>query len=186
MIIGYARVSTQAQDAALQLDALKAAGCSRIYEEKLSGASKNRPELTHCLAALREGDTLTVWRLDRLGRSLKDLVQIVSDLESQNINFKSLTEAIDTSTAGGKLIFHIFCSLAEFERRLIKERTQAGLKAARARGRLGGRPSKLSAADLQKARAMLADPDQTVKEVARHFSVTRATLYRNLASPKKE
>jgi len=184
MIIGYARVSTQAQDAALQTDALKAAGCSRIYEEKASGASKNRPELVHCLASLREGDTLAVWRLDRLGRSLKDLVQIVSDLEAQNINFKSVTEAIDTSTAGGKLIFHVFCSLAEFERRLIQERTHAGLKAARARGRLGGRPSKLSAADIQKARAMLSDPRETVTEVARHFGVTRATLYRRLANKK--
>lgn len=186
MIIGYARVSTQAQDAALQLDALKAAGCSRVYEEKASGASKNRPELAHCLASLREGDTLAVWRLDRLGRSLKDLVQIVSDLEAQNINFKSVTESIDTSSPSGKLIFHLFCSLAEFERRLIQERTQAGLKAARARGRLGGRPLKLSAADLQKARAMLADTSQTVKEVARHFGVTRATLYRGLARQKKE
>lgn len=141
MHMGYARVSTETQDTALQIDALKAAGCERIYEESTSGANRERPELVKCLDALRDGDTLTVWRLDRLGRSLKDLVGIVSDLEERGVGFRSLSEAIDTGSAGGKLIFHVFAALAEFERSLIRERTRAGLQAARARGRMGGGPT---------------------------------------------
>lgn len=176
MIIGYSRVSTTEQDTALQLDALKAAGCERIYQESGSGKSRKRPELEKCLDAMRAGDTLILWRLDRLGRSLKDLVEIVTELEGKEVGFRSLTEAIDTTNAGGKLVFHIFAALSEFERSLIQERTKAGLAAARARGRKGGRPRKLDYKQVQKARAMLADPDITKTEVAKHFGVTRMTL----------
>lgn len=180
MIIGYARVSTTDQDTSLQLDALKNACVERIYQESRSGASKERPELTKCLDVMRAGDTLVVWRLDRLGRSLKDLVEIISDLEEKGIGFRSLTEAIDTTSAGGKLVFHIFAALSEFERSLIQERTRAGLAAARARGRKGGRPRALSKAQTQKARAMLSDPMITKTEVAKHFGVTRMTLNKAL------
>lgn len=176
MIIGYARVSTTEQDTALQIDALKAAGCERIYKESGSGKSRKRPELEKFLDMVRAGDTLIVWRLDRLGRSLKDLVEIVTELEEKEVGFRSLTESIDTTNAGGKLIFHIFAALSEFERSLIQERTKAGLAAARARGRKGGRPRKLDYKQVQKARAMLADPAITKTEVAEHFGVTRMTL----------
>lgn len=176
MRIGYARVSTDDQNTSLQIDALKNVGCDQIFEEKVSGKSKDRPELDVCLKVLREGDTLVVWRLDRLGRSLEHLVQIIGSLEERKISFKSITESIDTSNAGGKLIFHIFASLAEFERTLISERTKAGLKAARARGRFGGRKAKLTNSDMRKAAAMLKDPLVTKTEVAKHFNVTRVTL----------
>ncbi|MBB5189251.1 DNA invertase Pin-like site-specific DNA recombinase [Zhongshania antarctica] len=180
MIIGYARVSTTDQNTTLQTDALTDAGVEKIYEETLSGTSKERPELTKCLDTLRQGDTLMVWRLDRLGRSLKDLVAIISELEERGIGFQSINEAIDTTTAGGKLIFHIFGSLAEFERSLIQERTKAGLAAARARGRKGGRPLALTEQQTKKAHAMLRDPTITKTEVAKHFNVTRATLNTSL------
>lgn len=176
MIIGYARVSTSDQDTSLQLDALQQIGCERIYQESKSGTCKERPELARCLDSLRAGDTLVVWRLDRLGRSLKDLVEIISSLEEVGVGFKSLTESIDTTTAGGKLVFHLFAALAEFERSLIQERTKAGLAAARARGRKGGRPRKMSADQIRKAKAMLTDPEMTKTEVAKHFGVSRATL----------
>ena len=182
MQIGYARVSTETQDAALQLDALKAAGCERIYQESVSGSNRERPELAKCFEALRSSDTLTVWRLDRLGRSLKDLVGMVSDLEGRGVGFRSLNEAIDTGSAGGKLVFHVFAALAEFERSLIRERTRAGLQAARARGRKGGRPRKMSPNQVRKAKAMLLDPDMTKGEVARHFKVTRMTLNKALVN----
>jgi len=139
MRIGYARVSTQDQRSELQLDALAAAGCEQVFHEKMSGKDKDRPELETCLKVVRQGDTLIVWRLDRLGRSLKDLVEIVHELQDRGIGLQSLTENIDTTNAGGKLIFHVFAALAEFERNLIRERTVAGLAAARARGRKGGR-----------------------------------------------
>lgn len=181
MIIGYARVSTQDQNSDLQLDALKSAGCEKIYEEKMTGKVRNRPELDNCLSMLREGDTLLVWRLDRLGRSLKDLVEIITSLEERNIGFKSLTENIDTTSASGKLIFHIFGALAEFERNLISDRTKAGLAAARARGRKGGRKPKMSAQDIKLARTMLQDPYTTKTEVAKHFGVSRVTLNASLA-----
>ncbi|MCG8381722.1 MAG: recombinase family protein [Gammaproteobacteria bacterium] len=180
MIIGYARVSTADQDTSLQLDALKNADVERVYQESRSGASKERPELAKCLDVMRAGDTLVVWRLDRLGRSLKDLVEIISDLEEKGIGFRSLTEAIDTTSAGGKLVFHIFAALSEFERSLIQERTRAGLAAARARGRKGGRPRALSKDQTKKARAMLSDPLITKTEVAKHFGVTRMTLNKAL------
>jgi len=179
MHIGYARVSTDEQNPALQLDALSHIGCEQIFQEKVSGKSKDRPELETCLKVLRPGDTLVVWRLDRLGRSLPDLVQIIHDLEERGIGFQSLTESIDTTNAGGKLIFHVFAALAEFERNLIRERTIAGLAAARARGRKGGRKAKLNKADVRKAASMLRDPYITKTEVAKHFGVSRVTL--NLA-----
>ena len=144
MDIGYARVSTGEQTLDLQLDALQVAGCGKVYEETASGAKAERPVLEEVLSYVRKGDTLVVWRLDRLGRSLQHLIDVVAALAERGIGFKSLTEQIDTTTPGGKLIFHVFGALAEFERDLIRERTHAGLAAARARGRLGGRPRKLA------------------------------------------
>lgn len=176
MRIGYARVSTQDQNPDLLLDALAGAGCEQVFHEKVSGRIRARPELEACLRTLRQGDTLVVWRLDRLGRSLKDLVEIVHGLESQGIAFQSLTESIDTSSAGGRLIFHVFGALAEFEHNLIADRTRAGLASARARGRKGGRRPKLSKGDVKKAAAMLQNPDITKTEVAEHFGVSRVTL----------
>lgn len=181
MIIGYARVSTQDQDPALQLDALAAADCEQVFHEKATGASRERPELTACLRTLRKGDTLVVWKLDRLARSLKDLVTIIDDLQARGVGFRSLTEAIDTTSTGGRLVFHIFGALAEFEHNLIRERTIAGLAAARARGRRGGRKPALSKADVRKAAAMLSDPAITKTEVAKHFGVSRVTLNAALA-----
>ena len=177
MYIGYARVSTQEQNPDLQLDALRAAGCEQLFVEKVTGSGlKARPEWEVCLRTLRTGDTLVVWRLDRLGRSLKDLLEIIQALDGRAVGFRSLTESIDTSSAGGKLIFHVFGALAEFEHSLIRERTKAGLAAARARGRKGGRKPKLSKADVKKAAAMLRDPTVTKTEVAQHFDITRMTL----------
>lgn len=178
--IGYARVSTQDQDLSLQLDALKRADCEQIYEEKVSGKNTDRPELANCLKALRTGDTLVVWRMDRLGRSLRDLVEIVTNLEAKGIHFVSITEKIETGTATGKLMFHVFASMAEFERNLISERTLAGLAAARARGRVGGRKPALSAKDIEHARLLLRNPNITVTEVAARFGVTRQTIYRQV------
>lgn len=180
MLVGYARVSTQDQNPALQLNALKATGCERIFVEKASGAQRDRPELKAALEFVRAGDTLVVWRLDRLARSLKQLIETVEFLASRDIGFKSLTEAIDTTTAGGKLVFHIFGSLAEFERSIIRERTRAGLQAARARGKQGGRPPALTQKDLAAARAMLSDPNITMEEVAHRLKVAPSTLYRHL------
>ena len=184
MLIGYARVSTQEQDLALQLDAFKAAGSERIYEERASGAQRDRPELKAALGYMRQGDTLVVWKLDRLARSLKQLIDTVEDLGGRGIGLRSLTEAIDTTTSGGKLIFHIFAALAEFERAVIRERTLAGLAAARARGRKGGRPPALAAKDLAAAKAMLRDPEITVSEIARRLGVAPSTLYRHLPSAR--
>jgi len=181
MLIGYARVSSQDQNPDLQLDALHKAGCEQIFVEKVTGTGKKaRPEWEACNRILRKDDTLVVWRLDRLGRSLKDLVEIMQSLEDRGVGFRSLTESIDTGSAGGKLIFHIFGALAEFEHSLIRERTMAGLSAARARGRKGGRKPKLSKADVRKAAAMLRDPLVTKAEVAEHFGVTRVTLNKAL------
>ena len=176
--IGYARVSTDDQNLDLQRDALGRSGCSSTYEETASGKSVGRPELEHCLKALRSGDVLVVWRLDRLGRSLPDLVKIVTDLEKRGIGFESLTEKIETGTAAGKLIFHVFAALAEFERNVIRERTQAGLSAARARGRVGGRKPSLDEKQKREIRALLRDPTITVKDVAKRYGVSRTTLYK--------
>lgn len=184
MLIGYARVSTLDQNPALQLDALKAAGCEKIFVEKASGAQRERPELKAALDYLRNGDSLVVWKLDRLARSMRQLIDTVGTLEDKGIGLRSLTEAIDTATAGGRLVFHIFGSLAEFERAVIRERTRAGLSAARARGRVGGRPVKLKGDDLKAAKALLADPTITVAEVARRIGVSPATLYRHVPAPR--
>lgn len=177
--MGYARVSTDDQHLELQRDALSQAGCSVIYEEAISGKSAVRPELEQCRKALRAGDTLVVWRLDRLGRSLPDLVQIIADLEQRGIGFESLTEKIETSSAAGKLVLHVFAALAEFERGLIRERTQAGLAAARARGRAGGRKPKLDAKQIHQIKALLRDPNTSVAEVARDYGVSRTTIYKH-------
>lgn len=186
MLVGYARVSTQDQKPELQLDALKAAGCEKVFVEKASGAQRERPELKAALDYMRDGDTLVVWKLDRLARSMKQLIETVEGLEEVGVGFRSLTEAIDTTTAGGKLVFHVFGALAEFERSIIRERTRAGLDAARARGRKGGRPPKLKDSDLKAARAMLADKSITVEEVAKHLRVSPATLYRHLPAARAQ
>ncbi|MBU6419179.1 MAG: recombinase family protein [Proteobacteria bacterium] len=186
--VGYARISTEDQHLDLQRDALQQAGCGVIYEEAASGKSAVRPELEHCRKALRSGDTLVVWRLDRLGRSLPDLVQIVADLERSGISFESLTEKIETCSAAGKLVFHVFAALAEFERSLIRERTRAGLAAARARGRSGGRKPKLGEKQVREIKALLRDPDIQVADVARRYGVSRTTLYKHVGviAPRQE
>ena len=176
MIVGYARVSTQDQNTQLQLDALAKVGCEQVFQEKATGKFRDRPELTACLRTLRKGDHLVVWKLDRLARSLKDLVEMIHDLEQRGVGFRSLTEAIDTTSTGGRLVFHIFGALAEFEHSLIRERTMAGLAAARARGRKGGRKPTMTKADVRKAAAMLSDPNITKTEVAKHFGISRVTL----------
>ena len=182
MLVGYARVSTQDQKPELQLDALRKAGCERIFSDKASGAQRDRPELSAALSYMRDGagDVLVVWKLDRLARSLKQLIETVEDLGTRGIGFRSLTEAIDTTSAGGRLTFHIFGAMAEFERSIIRERTRAGLDAARARGRKGGRPPALSKKDVAAARAMLSDPDITMEDVAARMKVAPSTLYRHL------
>lgn len=178
--IGYARVSTDDQKLDLQRDALLAAGCSVIYEETASGKAAARPELEQCRKALRAGDTLVVWRLDRLGRSLHDLVQIVADLEQRGVHFESLSEKIETGSATGRLMLHVFAALAEFERNLIRERTVAGLAAARARGRAGGRKAKLDDKDVRAIRALWRDKSISVSDIARRYGVSRTTLYKAL------
>lgn len=180
MLVGYARVSSNDQNPQLQLDALTAAGCEKVFEEKASGAQRDRPQLIATLEFMRSGDTLVVWKLDRLARSMKQLIETVERLEAAGVGFRSITEAIDTTTPGGKLVFHIFGALAEFERGIIRERTQAGLKAARDRGRVGGRPPALSSQDLAAARAMLLDPEITMEAVASRLGVAPSTLYRHL------
>lgn len=182
MDIGYARVSTREQDLDLQRDALEAAGVEEIYWEKVSSRKEGRPELAKALDYCREGDVLVVYKLDRLGRSLKELLEIVSGLEERGIGFRSLQEALDTTTPGGRLVFHIFASLAEFERDLIRERTMAGLQAARARGRKGGRKPKMDERKVALARKLMADPEYSVAEICRTLGVSSSTLYRH-ASP---
>jgi DNA invertase Pin-like site-specific DNA recombinase len=179
MLIGYARVSTQDQTLALQNDALRKAGCGKTYTDTISGSTTERKGLDQALAHLRAGDTLVVWRLDRLGRSLPHLIQTITSLESQGIGFKSLTENIDTTTSGGKLIFHIFGALAEFERNLIRERTLAGLESARARGRVGGRP-KLDSNNkkAQLARELYKDKTKEISDICQVLHISRATFYR--------
>ncbi len=179
-LLGYARVSTGAQDLALQHDALNAAGCLRIFEDTASGALDDRPQLAELLDHLREGDTLVVWRLDRLGRSLRHLIDTVTALADRGVGFRSLRESIDTTTPGGRLVFHVFAALAEFERDLIRERTHAGLAAARARGRVGGRKPSLTPKQIQVARQMHEAKDSTVTEIAKVLGVSRATIYRHL------
>lgn len=186
MLVGYARVSTQDQETFLQTDALKAAGCERIYEEKASGAQRDRPQLMAALDMMRAGDTLVCYRMDRVARSLRQLIETVEDLEARGIGFKSLNEQIDTTSAGGKLVFHIFAALSEFEKSLIKSRTMAGLDAARARGRVGGRPKALDEDKLKVAKTLLANSDLTVAEVAKQIGASATTLYRYLPAARAE
>ncbi len=182
MLVGYARVSTTEQSPELQRDALEGAGCKEVFWESGSGAKADRPGLKKALDYMREGDVLVVWKLDRLGRSLKDLIEIVNALQQRGIGFKSLTEQVDTTTSGGRLVFHIFGALAEFEREVIRERTQAGLAAARARGRRGGRPRVMDEGKVRAAKAMLKDPETSIGEVCQTLGVSRATLYRYVGS----
>ncbi len=179
-LVGYPRVSTVDQNPELQHDALMAAGCSRVFTDKASGVASDRPQLAAALDYLREGDSLVVWRLDRLGRSLKHLLEVVSALDERDVGFQSLHESIDTTTSTGKLVFHIVGALAEFERDLIKDRTTAGLAAARARGRVGGRKPVLTAQQIQVALKMYAAGDSTVADIAKVLRVSRATIYRQL------
>lgn len=180
-LVGYARVSTTAQDPALQLDALNEAGCERIFTDTASGARSDRPELAKALDYLRADDVLVVWRLDRLGRSLPHLVQTMADLKERRIGFRSLTEGLDTTSAAGRFVVGVFMSLSAFERDLIRERTMAGLAAARARGRKGGRKPALSDGDLATAKDLLAPGTRSVAEVAKNLGCGRSTLYRALA-----
>src|SRR3954469_24113505 len=178
MLVGYARVSTTDQTLDLQHDALTKAGCSRIFTDTASGAQAERKGLTEALAYVRPGDTLVVWKLDRLGHSLKDLITRITELNNRKIGFKSLTEQIDTTTSGGKLIFHMFGALAEFERDIIKERTNAGLTAARTRGKLGGRPKALSPEKIKLARKLYPKTSTSVAEICKMFRSSRHTLQR--------
>jgi DNA invertase Pin-like site-specific DNA recombinase len=185
MLIGYARVSTRDQKAHLQLDALREAGCAKIFEEAASGARRDRPELNAALEFMRAGDTLVVWKLDRLARSTRQLLETVERLSQRQMGFKTITQDIDTTNAGGRLIFTVFGAIAEFEREIIRERTRAGLDAARSRGRKGGRPRSLSEKDLKQARALLTDPEITVEDIARRFGVGPSTLYRYLPAARQ-
>jgi len=177
MLIGYARVSTTDQNLTLQKDALQKVECERIYEDEMTGTKENRPGLNTALEVLREGDTLIVWKLDRLGRSVKSLIKFVSDLNAKNIHFKSLTESIDTSTPSGRFFFHVMASLAQMERELIVERTKAGLDAARKLGRVGGRKRVMTESKLASAKKLL-NSGVPAKEVAKDLGVSLATLYR--------
>ena len=178
MIIGYARVSTADQTLDSQQDALKAAGCERIFAEKISGAGKRRPELDRMLEQLRTGDVVVVHRYDRLARSLADLLLIVRKIEEADAGFRSLAEAVDTTTPAGQLVFHVFASIAEFERARIRERTHEGLRAARARGRIGGRPRSLTAEQRAEVRKLRNDEGRAVAELARLFRVSPQTIRR--------
>ncbi len=184
MLIGYARVSTADQDVSLQVDALENAGCEKIFKEMASGSKKLRPRLQEAFDFVRPGDTLVVWKLDRLGRSLKNLIQFVEQLKGKGVSFRSLTDGIDTSTPAGKFFFHMMGALAEMERDLIRERTMAGLAAARKRGKIGGRKSKV---DSIKARLIenLLELDVPKTEIARQAGISRSALYRHLAKQKK-
>src|SRR5215212_4247135 len=178
MLIGYARISTQDQTLDLQRDALEKAGCEQIFADTVSGTKAERKGLSEALSHLRRGDTLVVWRLDRLGRSLRHLIDTITELGDKGIGFKSLQENIDTTTSGGKLVFHIFGSMAEFERDIIRERTNAGLQSARSRGRVGGRPKALSAQKIEMARKLYADKTHSVAEICETLGISRATLWR--------
>jgi len=182
MLIGYARVSTTDQALDLQTDALKQVSCNKIFTDIASGAKADRPGLMEALGYLREGDTLVVWKLDRLGRSLNHLIQTVTQLGDQKIGFKSIQESLDTTTSGGKLIFHIFGAIAEFEREIIRERTQAGLNAARARGRKGGRRTVVTPQKIAMAKALAKNPEQTIAEICTVLKISPATYYRHIGS----
>lgn len=180
MKIGYARVSTADQNLDLQIKALEEAGCEKIFTDKTSGVNFERKGLTEIIEFVRTGDMLVVWKLDRLGRSLQDLINTVNLLQEKDVEFTSISEGIDTTSAGGKLVFHIFGALAEFERELIRERTKAGLAAAKARGRTGGRPRKLNKKQIQMMKKMWESEEYQVKEICHTFDISRSTLYRNI------
>lgn len=185
MKIGYARVSTKDQNLALQKDALTKEGCELFFEEKASGAKSDRPELRRMIEQLRNGDIIIVWKLDRLGRSLRDLVNLVTEIQDKGAGLKSLNDSIDTTTPQGKLTFHLFAALAEFERDIISERTKAGLESARARGRKGGRPKGLSKASKHKAivaRSLYEEQEMSVTEICKQLGVARSTFYKYLKS----
>lgn len=186
MKLGYARCSTIEQSVELQTQALEREGVEKIFIETASGAQRDRPELAKALEFLRAGDCLIVWKLDRLGRSLRQLIDTVEDLNRRGIEFRSITENLETTTSGGKLIFHVFGALAEWERSLIRERTMAGLQAAKAVGKVGGRPRALQDADIAAAKALLADPAISVKEVAQRLGVSLPTLYRYLPAAREQ
>ena len=179
-LLGYARVSTVDQELALQQDALTAAGCYRIFTDTASGSLDARPALSEVVDQLRPGDTLVVWRLDRLGRSIRHLIDFLANLDRRQVGFRSLTESIDTTSPGGRLVFHVFAALAEFERELIRERTNAGLAAARARGRHGGRPPRLTADQVKTARRLYDQKELTVGQIGDVLGVSRTTIYRAL------
>ena len=183
MLIGYARVSTAEQSLALQQDALAQAGCARTYTDVIGGATDARDGLDAAFDYLRAGDVLVVWRLDRLGRSLRQLIDRVTTLDARQVGFRSLTEAMDTTTCGGRLVFHLFGALAEFERGIIRERSKAGLAAARARGRVGGRPRQVTDAEAAEMRALLAAPGASVRSVCERFGRSRSTIYRYVPAP---
>lgn len=186
MFIGYARVSTENQSLDLQVDNLKKAGCEKIFSDVASGAKSERPGLKEALNYVRKGDVLVVWKLDRLGRSIKHLIEVVNDLKEKEIGFKSLQESIDTTTPGGKLIFHIFASLAEFEREIIRERTKAGLAAARARGKLGGRPKSLNDSEVKMLVKLHNDPTVKIDDICNQFNISRPTMYRYIRQYKNK
>jgi DNA invertase Pin-like site-specific DNA recombinase len=181
LLIGYARVSTEDQNLDLQRDALTRAGCERMFEDRRSGAKADRPGLTGALDYARSGDSVVVWRLDRLGRSLSDLIALVRRMEEAGVQLRSLTEGIDTSTTSGKLTFHLFAALAEFERALVRERTRAGLQAARARGRMGGRKHRLSPERRAHAVTLYQAKEKTVGEICRLMGISKPTLYAYVA-----
>lgn len=185
MFIGYARVSTGEQRLDLQIDALKAHGCGRIFSDQMSGGRGDRPGLQEAQSHLRPGDALVVWKLDRVGRTVRQLVEFVAELQNRDVQFVSLTDGIDTATSAGRFFFHVMAALAEMERDLARERTKAGLQAAKARGRLGGRPAKLTAQQLRHAARLLKDPETTGAEVAQTLGVARSTLYRSLERSEK-
>jgi DNA invertase Pin-like site-specific DNA recombinase len=184
-LIGYARISTPDQKLVPQVDALKAAGCETVFEDVIFGANADRPGLNEALAFLRKGDTLVVWKLDRLGRSMKHLVETVTDLGDRDVGFRSLTEGVDTTTPGGTLVFHLFGALAQFERDLIVERTQAGLKAAATRGRKGGRKPVVTPKKLEQARAHISD-GLTVREAAARLQISKTSLYNAFRDQKSD
>ncbi|MBU1170499.1 MAG: recombinase family protein [Proteobacteria bacterium] len=180
MFVGYARVSTHEQNLDLQNDALEKSGCEKIFTDKVSSVAAARPGIDAALSYLREGDTLVVWRLDRLGRSLKHLIEMIGELEEKKIGFKSIQESIDTSNSGGRLIFHMFGALAEFERQLIIERTRAGLAAARARGKKGGRPKALNDKEIDVALRLYNERKNSIKEICQILKISKPTLYNYL------
>jgi len=181
MLIGYARISTEDQKLDLQHDALRANGCDKIFNETASGASIRLPVREELLNYARQGDNVVIWKLDRLGRSLRDLIDIVNALGKRGVGLRSLHESIDTTTPSGKLVFHVFAAIAEFERDVLRERTRAGLLAAKKRGAKIGRPRSLNSDQVEMVKSMLANPKLSARQVAKQFGVHRATLYRNIS-----